>query len=250
MDELGVLAAFTAQLFGLATGDTDDLVAHALTVSIRERPILVSLATEDPYGVLGVATDATTDQIRRAYHRRARDLHPDHRQDLVGGAAAAAERSMQDVNEAWRVLGDPTRKASFDRQQRGEPAQTALAEEDEWAPPDFDDEAPVVGPVAASALRGIPWLLVIGILVVIFVFTAYAAGTSRQSDPDVETPGAVPTIEVDDCVRLLGRNGLEITACDGSTDAVVVAKLSVGRPCPRGSSAVYLPDERVNVCLR
>jgi DnaJ domain len=59
------------------------------------------------YEVLGVARSATTDQVRAAYRAAARDHHPD-----AGGDA----NRMRAVNAAWRVLGDPARRAAYDRQ--------------------------------------------------------------------------------------------------------------------------------------
>ena len=48
--------------------------------------------------------------MRRAYRRRASELHPDHRPDA--GDAAAEE--MATLNAAWRVLGDPGRRRDYD----------------------------------------------------------------------------------------------------------------------------------------
>jgi curved DNA-binding protein CbpA len=58
------------------------------------------------YEVLGVAPDASVDDIRAAYRRAARDQHPD-----AGGEAA----EMQRLNAAWQVLRDPARRAVYDR---------------------------------------------------------------------------------------------------------------------------------------
>ena len=58
------------------------------------------------YEALGVRVSATTEEIRRAYLRQARLHHPD-----VGGG----DRAMQALNEAWAVLGDPVRRARYDR---------------------------------------------------------------------------------------------------------------------------------------
>lgn len=61
----------------------------------------------DLYDVLGVAHTADHDTIRAAYRNLARAHHPD-----TGGE----ERHMMQINEAWRVLGDPTQRASYDAQ--------------------------------------------------------------------------------------------------------------------------------------
>jgi hypothetical protein len=58
------------------------------------------------YEVLGVSPSASSDQVRAAYRAAARDHHPD---------AGGEQSRMQAVNAAWRVLGDPARRAAYDR---------------------------------------------------------------------------------------------------------------------------------------
>ncbi len=55
----------------------------------------------DPYDVLGVSPDASIDEIRLAYRRRMRALHPDR----GGGDDAAAHNEITAVTGAWRRLG-------------------------------------------------------------------------------------------------------------------------------------------------
>ncbi|MBL0204094.1 MAG: J domain-containing protein [Candidatus Microthrix sp.] len=75
-------------------------------------------ATErDWYRVLGVDRQAGGDTIRVAYRELAWRLHPDRQQSpaAAGGLSHAeqrvAERRMREVNEAFRVLGEPARRA-------------------------------------------------------------------------------------------------------------------------------------------
>lgn len=65
---------------------------------------------EDPYKVLGVARDATAEQIRRAYRRLAKQLHP----DLNPGDKAAEDR-FKAVSAANEILSDTERRGRFDR---------------------------------------------------------------------------------------------------------------------------------------
>ena len=65
--------------------------------------------TIDPYAVLGVARNATPLQVARAHRHLAKAHHP----DLHEGAAEAAER-MRNINEAWSILSNPTRRADYD----------------------------------------------------------------------------------------------------------------------------------------
>nr|MCU0253742.1 DnaJ domain-containing protein [Acidobacteriota bacterium] len=61
----------------------------------------MSVAFKDYYGILGVDRDASQDEIKKAYRKKARELHPD-----VNKSKDAGER-FRDVNEAYEVLGDP-----------------------------------------------------------------------------------------------------------------------------------------------
>jgi DnaJ-class molecular chaperone len=66
--------------------------------------------SDNPYTILGVEPDASAEQIRGAYRRLARKLHP----DLNPGDRAAEERFKR-VSAAHDLLGDPDRRARFDR---------------------------------------------------------------------------------------------------------------------------------------
>jgi molecular chaperone DnaJ len=63
----------------------------------------------DHYEVLGVSRDATEDEIRRAYRRKAREYHPD-----VNDSPDAADR-FREVKEAYDVLSDENKRARYDR---------------------------------------------------------------------------------------------------------------------------------------
>jgi curved DNA-binding protein CbpA len=64
---------------------------------------------ENYYEQLGVAPTASAADIRAAYRALARTLHPDR-------ARGVASPRMATINEAWRVLGDPTRRAAYDEE--------------------------------------------------------------------------------------------------------------------------------------
>ncbi len=66
--------------------------------------------SDDPYKILGVPRTATAGQIRDAYRKLARKLHP----DLNPGDKGAEER-FKKVSAAYDLLGDPAKRARFDR---------------------------------------------------------------------------------------------------------------------------------------
>jgi len=74
---------------------------------------------EDPYSTLGLQRAATDEEIRRAFRRLAKELHPDVNPDNP----ASAERFKR-VTAAYEVIGDPARRQAYDRgeiDETGEP---------------------------------------------------------------------------------------------------------------------------------
>ncbi|HLE76937.1 MAG TPA: molecular chaperone DnaJ [bacterium] len=71
----------------------------------------------DYYDILGVDRTASADEIKRAFRRLAREHHPD-----VKKHDPQAEERFKGINEAYRVLSDPERRAHYDRFGTAEPA--------------------------------------------------------------------------------------------------------------------------------
>ncbi len=65
---------------------------------------------DDPYTVLGLPRAATEDDIRRAFRKLAKELHP----DIRPGDKASAER-FKKVAGAYEILGDAEKRRQFDR---------------------------------------------------------------------------------------------------------------------------------------
>ncbi len=76
-----------------------------------------SIPPIDPYAVLGVPDTASDEEIRRRYRFLALAFHPD-RYQRNPEHYALAEQHIKRLNEAYRVLSDPTLRAAFDGAQR------------------------------------------------------------------------------------------------------------------------------------
>ena len=135
----------------------------------------------DPYAVLGVARDASVDEIRQAYVALARSTHPD-----VRGADPDAAEQMRRINLAWETLSDTAARAAIDRQLKHRPhtgsatrPRPSSADEDRaehaWDDDlglgqhdhDVDDRPITAGELPAWMRLGAPTAFVAGIFAVI-----------------------------------------------------------------------------------
>lgn len=62
---------------------------------------------KDPYDILGVPRNASSEEIKGAYRKLAHKYHPDKK----GGN----ELKFKEINEAYQILSDPHKKSQYDR---------------------------------------------------------------------------------------------------------------------------------------
>lgn len=70
----------------------------------------MSVEFKDYYAILGVPRDAAAEDIKKAFRKLARKHHPDVAKDKK-----TAEEKFKEINEAYEVLGDPEKRAKYDR---------------------------------------------------------------------------------------------------------------------------------------
>lgn len=192
------------------------------------------------YDTLGVSPTASTEDIRRAYHAKARRWHPDHAATASAADAGRAEDAMRRINEAWRVLGDPQRRRDYDRRLNGAATATAPGS-GAWAAgsgastridprlldPEYlaarrDQHFREIDRRHAVVLRMIPLVGFVALLVAIVIVTAYARPRFSETDPPTTVPGPSIGVVAGTCVRIGSGPSLLPVPCQGVRDGVVV----------------------------
>lgn len=97
--------------------------------------------TENPYDILGVSRDASADEVKRAYRKKARENHP----DLNPNDPGAADR-MNKINEAYDRIVNPDKYVKEDARKRGYGAP--------YAPQGNGRQGTGAGPSAAGGAPG------------------------------------------------------------------------------------------------
>ncbi|MFZ9292191.1 MAG: J domain-containing protein [Ilumatobacteraceae bacterium] len=179
-------------------------------------------AARSHYDVLGVTPRASRGEVRAAYRRRMRALHPDAGAQAGGSASSSAEIAA--VTEAWHVLGDARRRAAYDA---GTPAAA---------------EAPAGGaggPAARPAPRPrgparFPWRAVTTIAAVgaVAVLALHALGVTTPP------PGPDSLITAGSCVDIDELGAAYEVDCAGPHEAVVRVLVGFDMTCPSDTLAV------------
>jgi len=176
----------------------------------------------DLYDELGVARNASRDEITAAYRARAKELHPDTRPVDADAASRFAR-----VGAAYRVLSDPTERARYDASMLRPPLAPVATTR-------------VAGPPAKPrrlTRKGARWcawggaaLAVLGLVVGVFVFSL------ERHDADLRANGVATTAVV---ITVNGERRLEFETRDG---AVVRTKESVktGEEAPPIGSRIHV----------
>jgi DnaJ domain/PASTA domain len=155
------------------------------------------------YDVLGVLPDATLDDIREAWQARKTALQPGTLAGAPPDVLSAANRALQAVEEAWRVLADPGARESYDEEIG------FLRPGEGLAPPSPGRPEPDVSMAAEEASQ------------------PYPSRSSRVVVPDVAG------LFYEACMAVAGRAGLHVAPIRLTPDPMPVEGLVVGQtPAP------------------
>ena len=75
----------------------------------------------NPFNVLEIPPDATSEDIKAAYHRLAKRWHPDR---YTGPEKEEAESRFRELAEAFSMLKDPANRLALQQQQQPKPMNT------------------------------------------------------------------------------------------------------------------------------
>ncbi|KAJ3238697.1 hypothetical protein HDU78_003378 [Chytriomyces hyalinus] len=93
---------------------THSLAPHAARIHASV-PHLANRPNKDPYNLLGVDKKASPNEIKKAYYAKAKELHPDTSKD------PDAKDKFHELQQAYDILSDEKKRASFDQQGQAEP---------------------------------------------------------------------------------------------------------------------------------
>lgn len=202
----------------------------------------MSRTTPSHYEILGVSRRATAEEIRTAYRRAAREAHPDRH-----GDASAAR--MAEINEAWRVLGDATRRRRYDEQLgdgiAGAPGSTGSAATG-GAGRVGARGGGMTAPMPTGDLSRFPWrfFAVIGVLSIAAVVVA-----SIMSEP-VPSPPVDNVLRQGDCVSIDETLGvLTEVECLQPNEGKVQNVVNFDRDCPTGTERYREPQGLGWACI-
>lgn len=69
---------------------------------------------KDYYKILGIEKNASEDEIKKAYRKRALVHHPDRHANATDSERKEQEKKFKEVGEAYGILSDPKKKARYD----------------------------------------------------------------------------------------------------------------------------------------
>lgn len=190
------------------------------------------MTARNHYDVLGIELSASANDVREAYRGLAREFHPDR---VASSAAGGADR-MSAINEAYRVLSDPGRRALYDASLRSG-GSTATRSQDR---PSGADEVEVHDHDDGYEFRvarmreppKMPWrtIVIAGILAIGGVIVL-----SQFNETDGSTPDGI--LRVGDCVEIDREVYAREVLCTGEGDLVVRQFIPFDREC----SNAWLP---------
>jgi molecular chaperone DnaJ len=189
------------------------------------------------YHVLGVPHTATSAQIREAYRAQARLWHPDRSQ------TGSSDR-MALLNEAYRVLSDPGRRAIYDRELSGPQVRYSGSAAGHAGGEDHSDHSDhsdrnraaygandeIQVPVTPAR---VPWRFMLFMATIgigfVLINAAFISPAPERPIDGIARPGS--------CVQIEPNGDARVVRCSGSGDLVVQMLIPASQVCPLDTMA-------------
>lgn len=235
------------------------------------------MTDKDLYTTLGVKRTASYDEIRVAYRQLAQVLHPDRQAHRPEREVQLAERRIREINEAWTILSNTTRRQEYDyeleRLERHERVRRAVESDPNssnapkcsprqgHARPGPVGPEPKFQPGREYRFDGVPissddtsghydyleedvspaqmFILRRTPWLVVFVILFIIFVMTAYARNDAEAPAELPRHE---CVRILDGRVATLVSCDIENDGRVVAEVTQPLDCPDGSRYVMVNE--------
>lgn len=183
------------------------------------------MVTQNHYATLGVAPNASLEEIRTAYRAAVRRTHPD-----VADARSTTASDMAKITEAWSVLSDPARRSSYD---------TMLASPHRVA---AEPNVTIQHRVAPASF---PWKLVGGIIIggiaIILILNAFAQ--------PAEAPGPDGLLGAGSCIIVDATLAAVEVDCSTPHYGVVRQLNGFDIPCPSDTETIRDRQGMGNACV-
>lgn len=167
------------------------------------------------YEVLGIAPTASTDDIRSAFRKLAREYHPDTSRH------SNSDEKMAEINRAWSVLSDPRARMEYDRSLRAKShtAESSRQRDDSVSEP--------VRPQVIQPAR-FPWrgILFFGVVAVVLVLVMHAM--AKPVGPEVPDNLLV----AGSCIEIDAERFVREVSCMNPHDGTVRQLVALDRDCP------------------
>ncbi len=153
---------------------------------------------------------------------------------------------MAQINEAWRVLSDPARRAVYDAENRGSAVpRSPVGPSTVASPSAHAARHPASGPAAATPSK-FPWRFMLGIAAAGITFVLVNAALTK--------PGKEPVpdnlMEVGSCVDILDTGDAKEVMCSGANDGVVADLRPANSICPNGTEIYRDRQGMGDICVR
>jgi hypothetical protein len=168
------------------------------------------------YEVLGVSPTATVSEIRHAYRRRVRSVHP----DSAARPSAASSEEMAAITKAWNTLSDHGRRRMYDVSLRESVVHTSPSQSS-------NPYAYVAPPTPAR----FPWRMLLGFVVIGSLVVLILNVVSQPAEPR----GPDGLISSGSCVVIDATQAAVEVSCDGQHYGVVEQLIGFDMTCRTGT---------------